>query len=254
MGGIRHRWVLLVLVTLFATVLATGAAPSPASAHICTGVTPATTCGDCTTGTHDHTDQDGKLYCKSVSVGSTTVCVAGLGVDPSVCPQPKLCGGVQIAWLSVPLFNPATATPLPPQARVRQPTLASFVLSHVVGGCPNMSGLVMGYCGHAAGTGTSAFGHRFAFVIAGSLLVSTGGVSGVALATPDALGGQSCNAGATQFIVAGGAVFTSCSVVKSKLSTFSSVPSTLTSTGLGPVTAGVHSGPIQYHLKVCVGT
>lgn len=73
------------------------------------------------------------------------------------------------------------------------------------------TGVVHGYCGLSAGSGSAA-GHAFAFVAVGGVLVVSGGMAGTAVAAPDVTLGESCAptdaTGANNFLLVGLVVFT----------------------------------------------
>ena len=53
------------LVGLSLVLFAVGTLLPAASAHTCSGVDPANTCGPCYSGDHYHTDTQGNVYCES---------------------------------------------------------------------------------------------------------------------------------------------------------------------------------------------
>lgn len=111
---------------------------------------------------------------------------------------------------------------------------AGFNFNLTVGACLpsgslNATGTVTGYCGHAAGSGVTADGHTFGFTVVGSLLVVTGGLTGVTHAVPDPLvPSNSCAepGSAKVFILTGGVAKCTGSILTSLTTLSTAVPGT----------------------------
>lgn len=83
-----------------------------------------------------------------------------------------------------------------------------FVLDRAGACVPSFSGAsaggtVQGYCGHSTGSGTANNTYDFVWTSAGSVLVITGELTGVAVAFPAVFAAQSCHTGALAFDVHG---------------------------------------------------
>ena len=129
-------------------------------------------------------------------------------------------GAVGSATVAPGLTYPVTATP----TGIRPAVQAGFgvVFPLGTGTCVNTvgptlkglsaTGTLSGWCGHSSGTGTTNTGEDFAYVSLGTLLVTTGELTGVVSAVPDTLAGHSCNSqnGAGGFIISGLAVKLTC--------------------------------------------
>ena len=189
-----------------------------------------------------------------------------------------VCAGTGTASLSVGLVYPLSDTtvntggPVPgltTTVTVHGLRTANFGLTITTGACSDgtslsATGTLHGWCGHSAGTGVSGDGHLFGYTSAGSILVVTGGLVGVAHAAPDTVGGQSCNGatspGASVFIVAGAVAKVHCTT--DVLSTgLTGIPATQTLIGILPTapltihTVHVTTDAIEVHYRVhaCFG-
>ena len=191
------------------------------------------------------------VFAPASPASATGVCVGALGTA-------TVTGGA----LSYPVVAGTFGV------QVRQPVNATFNVNFpaATGTCVNSNtpgflkgltaaGTVSGWCGHSSGSGSTADGYRFAWVSAGSILVLTGGLTGIVNAIPDTLNGHSCNAakpgGASAFIVSGVVLKLHCNVSKTKVTTPLPIPATLTT--VVPGVLSVHTGSPTYNVKVCVG-
>jgi hypothetical protein len=172
---------------------------------------------------------------------------------------------------SAPMTYPVTVVPnsFGPSitATVQQPVHTTFNLSFTTGTCVNLPGVlkwlwvtgtVSGWCGHSSGNAVTNTGERFAWVSAGGLAVLTGGLTGIAHWEPDIINGETCNAnkglGADRFLVDLVALKTHCNITKTKVTQTFGAPSTLqTVLNFGVLTVNLHTGPVTYDVKVCLG-
>jgi hypothetical protein len=143
-----------------------------------------------------------------------------------------VCAGLGQAILATGLTYPVTvSTDLPPHPVhllvIQQSRKTGFTFILNPGACgntnaPNVktspvptpitaSGTEAGWCGFSTGYGTLVLGSaamRFGWIGIGGALIITGEVVGAVQTIPDTLAGHSCNnnRGASQFIIAGGAI------------------------------------------------
>jgi len=178
----------------------------------------------------------------------------------------NVCAGQGIANVAPGLTYPVTAvTTTAPSldVRVRQPRTSGFAFNFTIGTCApdlgkalNATGTLTGWCGHSSGQGVTSNGHAFSFVSAGSFLLITGEVTGIVNAIPDPtlLPGNSCNSdtGAFRFLVTGAALLHHCVAVNTVTLQTVPIPPGLTVTTVGPITVGVHTGPLSEHVRVCI--
>jgi hypothetical protein len=162
--------------------------------------------------------------------------------------------------LTYPVTVETTTAPTV-DVRVRQPRTAGFAFLFGIGTCaPDLNkqltagGTLTGWCGHSSGQGTTSNGHNFAFVSAASFLIITGEVVGIVNAVPDPLAANnSCNSsgGANRFLVTGAVALVHCPVAGVVVLTAIPITATLTVTTVGPLTVGVHTGPLSEHVRIC---
>jgi hypothetical protein len=144
---------------------------------------------------------------------------AGAGVPLAPAAATNACAGQATLTTSTPISYPVTVSTSPLSVAVRQPPWTAWALSATPGlsACaPNMAkalhatGTLSGWCGLHSATGTTANGHRFAWVNVGAVMVITGGLNGVAVVEPNVAANQSCVSGATSFLVQFGVVTANC--------------------------------------------
>lgn len=196
-------------------------------------------------------------------LGATTVAL----VPAHPASATGVCIGVLgAATTSAPMFYPVTAfssagTLL--AVTQRSSTTANFTVNFGIVGCVtpvqingfSASGTVNGWCGHSSATGVTSDGFRFAWISAGTVLVATGGVTGVASVVPDLLAGESCLSGADGFIVNAVGLKAHCALKSKGLTTLIvPIPPTNTLTGIGTQGLHVTTQPvgIHYWTKLCV--
>lgn len=189
----------------------------------------------------------------AAAVGTSVLAVAP--VSPAAA-DTNVCAGHGTATTSGPLVFPVTSSPLG-TVTVHQSRTVTFGFSTSLGTCaPDLgksltaTGQLSGWCGHSSGHGITGNAHRFAWVSAGTVLVLTGDVTGIAHAAPDVLTGQSCMTGATSFLVTFGVLLLHCPVDAFKTKQLVKPPTLTTSTTVGPVS--VNTGAMTTHVKLCV--
>ncbi|HEX2039389.1 MAG TPA: hypothetical protein VHF47_06610 [Acidimicrobiales bacterium] len=208
----------------------------------------------------------------TAALAASTLAVLGSAQPASAA---DVCAGAGLASISgAGLFYPGVGTTTTTSGTAggsltlyTLPRLESFAFdSSIAGACALGSpavaagGLVSGWCGHSWGSGATATGTPFSWVSAGSLLIISGGLTGVVNATPNVPAGASCATGALSFIVAGGVVVTNCGVVNNEavnqLPVTTPDPIHTTSHTVGGTTASVTIAGGNYHVwhRVCAGT
>ena len=143
---------------------------------------------------------------------ATSVCVVVLGTV-------NLSQGL-VYPLTDTTVGTVVGVPLTTTVTIHGSRTADFAFSFgqlnqcIPGGNASASGTLHGWCGHSAGQGTTDDGFRFGYTSAGSILVVTGGLVGVANAIPNPLiTGNSCiGTGASQFLVTGVVAKVHCSL------------------------------------------
>lgn len=198
-------------------------------------------------------------------VTATTVTVL-ISAPPAAAAT--VCAGLGImqmtAAFSYPMAPEAT-TVAPPQTTrltLKGASTASFVFAlGAGGGCVPQGeltavGTVSGYCGHAAGQGITAHGHRFGFTTVGDKLVFTGGMVGFASIAPHVFNGHSCFTSASEFLITGTVVEVPCNVIET-LQAGSTLlfPGVDTATTIGGATVHLNLAAQSAHWSVhpCLG-
>jgi hypothetical protein len=194
-------------------------------------------------------------------------------LTPSPAAATDVCAGTGTADVTPGLLYPVTANS-GPQARllIGDSTQHTFSFGFTTGTCaPNLTkstvspfatGVLLGYCGHSFGFGTTWNGHSFAWVSVGGTLVITGHLIGVVNAVPNpTIAGNSCihvgttadlaTAGALTFIINGAVLLVHCS----SLTTVDQL-TPLVTTGVLPSPAAHVTVDIGHHVwaSVCVPT
>ncbi|MBW3536211.1 MAG: hypothetical protein KY395_00390 [Actinobacteria bacterium] len=131
---------------------------------------------------------------------ATALLATGLFMSAPATAATDVCVGAGVAKTG-PVFYPTLGAS----------ASGAVEFNFAAGGCLSGAATVSGsfsdnfpgnYCGHSEGT-VSVGGNSLKWKSAGSVLVFTGAGGGVVVAVPNALSGQSCVSGATEFLVAG---------------------------------------------------
>lgn len=101
------------------------------------------------------------------------------------------------------------------------PRTSGFFVSLTVGTCVvkggvSMAGTISGWCGFSSAQGITDTGHRFVFINVGTALLFTGDVDGAGTSTANAMAGQSCVGGATNFLINLAVDLRHCTITKTK--------------------------------------
>lgn len=184
---------------------------------------------------------------------------------PPAAADTNVCAGQGVANVGPGLTYPVTATTSTSPAvdvRVRQPRTAGFAFNFSLGTCApdlgkalNAGGVLTGWCGHSSGQGVTSNGHRFAWISAGGVMLFTGEVTGVGHAKPDPTwSNNTCNSvqGAFRFLIEFVVVLDHCRVIQTSTLLTVPIPPFLTATTIGPTTWGIHTGPLNEHVHICV--